>query len=437
MPVWRHIAPTSTGTVCLNSLKQPIDQLPRWLLPFLSALVALGPFAIDAYLPAFPAMAQSFGAGVVAINFSMSAYLAGLALGQILGGPISDQIGRKPIGTLGLVLFALGSLMICFSHSLEQLLLFRVLQALGGGLSTVVVMPILRDSSPPEKVASRTALVFLIMLIAPLIAPFIGAALLPVGWRWIFAFLAIYAAILLLLLIFRMPETRPDAEGKIRAKMIWSQYVKVIGHRLEGKRLSIRYSLSVSFASSVLLVFITNAPFMLQSWFHISEFWFPVFFGGNVICIALVQSFSARYLRGRTLPQIARYYRFGQRAQLLCLAALCACALWTSLPLPLFVVLMALTLSCVGINGPSGSGLYLGAFRKLSGSASAVMTTGSFLLGAILGAVSAILNSGDLIAALGTMLVASLIANALLLSIPRDLEQRVQAGLQDRSIEAL
>lgn len=120
----------------------------KFQLPVLAAITALGPFAVDAYLPAFPAIAAALAVDPVLLTQTVSAYFIGLSAGGLLGGPISDQIGRRPVAILGLVVIGIASLLIPLVTSLEQMLLMRVLQAIGGGFSAAVVLPTIRDVSP-------------------------------------------------------------------------------------------------------------------------------------------------------------------------------------------------------------------------------------------------------------------------------------------------
>ena len=119
--------------------------ISKFVLPVLAAMTAIAPFAIDAYLPAFPLIAADLDVNPVMIGYSLSAYLFGVSLGQLLGGPISDQIGRRKIAICGLALFALMSVAIIFVARLDHLIIARIFQAIGGGLCAATVMPTIRD----------------------------------------------------------------------------------------------------------------------------------------------------------------------------------------------------------------------------------------------------------------------------------------------------
>lgn len=409
---------------------------PRVVLVVLSAMIALGPLAIDAYLPSFPSIALDLGVDPVAVGLSLSAYMLGMALGQMFGGPISDQIGRRKVATVGLTLFFVMSLVILYVHSLDQLIAVRVIQAIGGGLAGAVVMPTLRDVSRPEQVAGRLAIVYLIMLGAPLVAPMLGVLLMQLGWRWIFGFLGIYALVMLAIYLFRIPETGNPDGGKIQFKKIIVQYLFVINHHTEGARYPIRYGLSAAFTNCIMLVYVTNASFIFQNYFGVSDATFPLFFGVNVVGLAIVQSFSARYLRDRDLHEVAAYFRFGQRLQLVIVSLMALAIIFTDISLWIFVPLVICSLSCLGINGSAGSGLFIAPFKAHSGSASALLTTLTFLLGAVLGGLSGLFNQGNLISFVSMLLFATLAGNLLMMTIPKNREKEILNKIQTGEIAA-
>lgn len=118
----------------------PYRQLPRYFLLYLGALVALGPVAMDAYLPALPTMAEKLGVSIATLSTSVSTFLVGFATGQLLGGPISDQVGRKPVCLLGTGLFIVSSAAIACTESVQAISFLRLLQAFGGGFASITAM---------------------------------------------------------------------------------------------------------------------------------------------------------------------------------------------------------------------------------------------------------------------------------------------------------
>src|SRR5690606_22548127 len=175
----------------------------------LAVAVALGPFALDAYLPAFPAIAATLGVALGDVGLTLSVYVIGLAAGQIIGGPLSDRYGRRPIMYGGLAVFVLGSVLVALSNALSLMLVARGVQAFGGGWVAVCVPAIVRDRVSGNEAARLFSLIALIMFIAPALAPSLGTLLLHWGgWQAVFLYLAGYGAIVLLLMrftIFRGP----------------------------------------------------------------------------------------------------------------------------------------------------------------------------------------------------------------------------------------
>ena len=171
-------------------------------------MIAATPLALDAYLPALPAMANYFDVNIVAMNNTISTFLMGNALGVIIAGPVSDCRGRKPVGISGLVLFLVSSFAIVFAANALQIQLLRVIQAIGTGMCTVICLPSIRDVYNARETGSKFAVVMMIMGLAPLLAPVFGAILLKINWQAIFIALGIYAALLTAWYAVGIHETR-------------------------------------------------------------------------------------------------------------------------------------------------------------------------------------------------------------------------------------
>lgn len=158
----------------------------------LAALVTLSPFAIDTYLIAMPNMAEHFNVHLSTIELTITLYFLGYALGFFFGGPLSDSFGRKPICLTGIALYGIAALLIPISNKLEYILILRIVQAFGGGFINVIPNVFIRDWYNGKQVAKLITIISMIMMIAPLIAPAIGAILVNYfQWQGIFYFLAI------------------------------------------------------------------------------------------------------------------------------------------------------------------------------------------------------------------------------------------------------
>jgi len=183
-----------------------------WTTVLLAASVALGPIAIDMYLPALPTLGEALNADTGQVQLTLSLYLTGFALAQLVCGPLSDRYGRKPVMIGGFILFAIASVGCALARDIETLQLLRFLQALGGSAGPVLGRAAVRDIYPPRDAARILALLGSIMALAPAISPTLGGFLVgTLGWPSIFLALALYALIMVALVAFVMPEPLPAA----------------------------------------------------------------------------------------------------------------------------------------------------------------------------------------------------------------------------------
>lgn len=158
-----------------------------WTTILLAAAVALGPLATDMYLPALPQIGRDFGSGTDQVQLTLSLYMAGFAIAQLICGPLADRFGRKPIMIGGFILFAIASIGCALATNIETLTLCRVLQALGGSAGPVLGRAAIRDIYTPREAAKILAILASIMALAPAIAPTIGGVLVAsLGWSSIF-----------------------------------------------------------------------------------------------------------------------------------------------------------------------------------------------------------------------------------------------------------
>jgi DHA1 family bicyclomycin/chloramphenicol resistance-like MFS transporter len=353
-----------------------IAGLPSYFIVFVASMVAIGPFAIDTYLPAMPAMATNLGVEIVSVNATLSTYLFGFAFGQMFGGPISDQIGRRRIGLLGLVVFSAASVLIALAESIEVILWLRALQAVGGGFATVICMAMVRDAYEPMEAAKRFPVVMLVMLGAPLAAPAIGAALLSFGWPSIFIFLALYG-LAVLVAFLPVPETASMRTGKLELGRILPQYAEV--------------------------------------YFGIAEEWFVVYFGVNILMMMVFTLITTRLIH-RVAPD--RLWRAARGLQFLAVVMLALGSWLFDLNIWTLTGLLSVVIGANGMINPSASGLYLAYFDRLSGSAVSLMNVAVFLFGSVLGVVTGVFFDGTLKPIVFTMAVAITVGNLNALGIP-------------------
>jgi DHA1 family bicyclomycin/chloramphenicol resistance-like MFS transporter len=390
---------------------------PWYLIFFFGALAALGPLSIDAYLPGIPAMASAFGVSVVSLQNTLNVFLVGYAIGQFFGGALSDQIGRKRVGYSGLAVYVLASLAIAFAGSVEQMLTLRFFQAVGGGFSTVICMATVRDVYPIEQLGRRFATVTMVLLIAPLAAPALGAAILPFGWEMIFVLKAVYAALLLVAYAGVVPETRPGRLRNLSLRSVFRQCLEVVRRRVGTRRLPIRYATAMAFSASCMMIFVTNSSFIYMEYFGVGPAGFSALFALSVVGFMSMNLFSMWRLGS---DNAGTFFRVGLTVQVLVVAGLLA-VVATRPALTTVVPFIVLAVSTLGLVGPAGSSRYMGFFGELAGSASSVYTTMMFFLGGTFGWLSGVLNDGTLLPIAAMMLAASLTANAISWGLPRRL----------------
>ncbi|PXX92754.1 Bcr/CflA family drug resistance efflux transporter [Marinobacter vulgaris] len=263
-----------------------------WTTILLAAAVALGPLAIDMYLPALPSMGESLSAGTGQVQLTLSVYMAGFALAQLVCGPLADRFGRKPIIIGGFLLFAVASVICALATNIETLILSRFLQALGGSAGPVLGRAAVRDIYSPRDAAKIMAILASIMAVAPAIAPTLGGFMVVgLGWQSIFLALAGYALVMAVVIAVGIPEPmRPEHRQSLRIGSLWKNY-RAIGSDVS----FLGYTLTNSLTFAGLFAFLSGSSFVLIDFLGVKPQHFGLFFacivagyiGGNLTAIRL------------------------------------------------------------------------------------------------------------------------------------------------------
>lgn len=381
------------------------------LAVLLGMTVALGPLALDTYLPAFPQIAAALGVEHAAVGFTLSAYVAILGAGQLIGGPLSDRYGRRHVLLGGLALFGIASIMVSVADSLNQLLGWRALQALGGAWCAVSVPAIVRDRTRGTESARLFALIGLLMFIAPALAPSIGSVILEfAGWRTIFIFLAGYAlfvGVLLHVALFR--RAPPAARDRTPMYTLVTNYVHVLRHAA-----AMRFITLQALAFSIMLIFITHASFIYQQWFGLSKTAFSILFAANIVGMASANLINRRLLLTHSPPVVLRGAIGIQAAAVLVLAAVS----WFDPPVALVAGLIIVAVACMGAIAPNNIACTLEYFPTLGGTAAAVLGATQFAFAGAVSTLSTILADGTLLPATLTMAACGTLAVVLALPAP-------------------
>ncbi|HEY1078757.1 MAG TPA: multidrug effflux MFS transporter, partial [Bdellovibrio sp.] len=281
------------------------------LILVLGSLTALGPFSIDMYLPAFPKMAEGLGTTVPQIAMSLSSYFIGLAAGQLFYGPFLDRFGRKIPLYIGLLIYILASIGCGFSKSVETLVAFRFIQAIGGCAAGVTSMAMVRDYFSPQESAKVLSLLILILGLSPLLAPTIGGLLAThMGWQSLFWALTSLGVFVMSLAIFFLPSIyTPNKDQSLHPFKI----VKNYWHILKNPRFY-AYSLAGAIGFSGLFAYLAASPTIFMEIFKVSEQTYGFIFallasgliGASQVNVLLLKRFNnTTILRGGLLGMVA------------------------------------------------------------------------------------------------------------------------------------
>ncbi|HKJ89349.1 MAG TPA: multidrug effflux MFS transporter [Gammaproteobacteria bacterium] len=377
----------------------------------LGGSIAISPLALDASLPAFPAIARALGVSTQEVGLTVSIFLMGLALGHLVGGPLSDRYGRRLVMCGGLMLFMGGSLAIVAVDSLGGLLGWRILQSLGAGFSLVSAPAIASDHSSGTDAARLFSLIALVTFLVPAVAPFLGTFTLKLGGWWgIFAFMAAYAVGVKMLLrrtLFRSYPVQPDRSRPLHTLV--TDYRSILGHRT-----AMRLLLVLALVFSVNMLFLTHASFVFQQWFRLSPTTFSVVMAATVAAMAGFNLFNRWLLRHYGPAAILRASVILQAAAMLYLLAVT----YTGPSLEQFLPGLLLAMGTFGAGMPNIFTLFLELFREIAATASAMLGALQFSAAGVISGFSSVLVGGDLGAVVLMMAVCSLAALAVVWDTP-------------------
>ncbi|PHS18145.1 MAG: Bcr/CflA family drug resistance efflux transporter [Kangiella sp.] len=271
--------------IVANSAKNPIRYLPLF-----AAISAVTPLAIDMYLPAMPKIAESLNTDIGLLQNSLSIYLFAYALGMFIFGPLADSIGRKKMLIIGLSGFTIFSLLVASSTTGDEFLIYRSLQAIFGGASTLVIPGTIRLLFGKDTVKGLSY-VSSIMMIAPMLAPTIGGVILEVTeWRMIFYVLAMYSVVILLLCL----RYFPDLEQKSISVSSFKQLYLASYNRILSNKRTRRYLIISMLASFTFFTYLTGISFIYITVFGLSESMFGILFGINVLVLIFANLTNAK-----------------------------------------------------------------------------------------------------------------------------------------------
>jgi DHA1 family bicyclomycin/chloramphenicol resistance-like MFS transporter len=365
----------------------------------LGGLASFGPLSLDMYLPAFPVITEELHSTTSLIQLSLTFCMLGLALGQLIAGPISDKIGRKiPLAT-GLILYAVASLLCAFSSSDWFLIIMRLIQGTAGAAGIVIANAMARDLFAGSELTRFYTLLALINGSAPVLAPVIGGQLLRVmQWQGVFVILALFGVVMLLAVLLSLPETLPKERrqgGGLR--QTFHSFRTLLGDRV-----FMGYALSQGFVLAALFAYIAGSPFIIQEIYGASPQMFSLYFAINSVGVMI-----ASQITGRLAKRIEgeRLLAFGVAMAAVSGAALLAVIL-AAAPLTVFLIPLFFVVSSVGVVASTSYSLALQNQGKIAGTAAAVLGVMTFLVGGVVAPLVGIAGSGTAVP-MGLIIVAA------------------------------
>ncbi len=388
-----------------------------WIM-LLALFTSLGPLSIDMYLPALPEMAQDFNVTTQQIANTLPAYFFGLAVGQLIYGPISDRIGRKKPLYFGMALYAIASLLCVLAPDHWSLIAARVLQALGGCVGVVMARAAIRDRLDVQSSAQAFASMMIVMGIAPILAPTLGAGILHFfSWHAVFIALCIIGVMCFLCVHFLFKETlEPERRLDLSFNQVFILYASIF------KDKSFRLPMMAGcFTGAALFCYISSASAVLMDGYHLTQQQFAIAFGFNAFGIILLSTLN-KHLAHKL--SVIRRLTIGGVIQLTGSVIIVIAGLMAQAPLALVMFGLFLTVSGIGFTGPNAMAFAMSEQGARAGTASAIMGSMQFACGLLGGVVlnflvwNHVLNMGIL------MLLFTMAGFVAILAVGKDLKAK-------------
>jgi len=342
----------------------------------LGLLSTFGPLSLDLYLPALPQLADDLGASASLAQLSITACLVGLAVGQLVAGPLSDRLGRRRPLIVGLVAFLLASVACALAPSAAVLVLLRLVQGLAGAAGIVISRAIARDLYSGRALMIFFSRLLLVAGLAPVIAPVLGGQLTRImTWRGIFGVLAGFGAVLLLAGLFGLKETLPPERRIVGSFRRTLQGYNTLLH----DRFFVGCALSSGLAGASMFAYIAGSTFVLQRIYGMSPQGFSLVFGCISLGLVAAAQGGARLALVWPLPRVLG---FGLTINFLGATALLITVI-SGLPLGALIGALVIMVCAVGLIFPTANALAMADYPDLAGTASSLQGLSQFVFGAV------------------------------------------------------
>jgi len=378
--------------------------LIQWVvILILSLLTALEPLSIDLYLPGFIMISEALSTSVASVQISLSTFLAGFAIGQLIWGPLADKFGRKKPILVSLVIFTLASIGCIYVQTIEQLWIMRFIQAIGGCAGVVISRAIVTDYFDKSKTLKIFALLALIMGIAPIIAPTIGnGVLLAFNWKGLFGSMAALGIILFVLVIFLLPETSQHKDVKTDTN-VFRSYLEI----LKNKKFVV-YSVIAGIVNGALMIYVANGPFLIMEKGGFSSNMFSIIFAINAFGL-MIGSYITSILQKHiaTNKLVKQALLFMSVISLILLAAM-----YANVDIVVILIILFFYIFPIGILFPTTTELAITPFAgtNSSGTASALFGSIQLAVAFICTIVSGFISDGSIVAVGIAFLFCSILA---------------------------
>lgn len=357
-------------------MKHP-QRLTPGLLTALGLLAAIGPFATDFYLSSFAEMSRDLQAGASTVQFTLTGFLVGIAVGQLVLGPTSDRFGRRPVLVWSMAVFAVVSIAIALAPTIELMIVLRVLHGLFGAAGIVVARAIAADLSEGETAVRALSLIAMVAALGPIVAPVIGGGVASlVGWRGALWALAIIATALFVLAAVVIPESLPPQarhSGGVKAAIV--QFGQLLSDRsFTG------YLLAFALGYGAMMAYISASPFVVQGVLGFGIFAYSMSYATGAAAL-IISNFSNSWIAPRTSPR--RMLFVGQAVAIGSAAVLLLVTLLGQLNLTVLIVLAFVMTAGTGFTMANSSALALARTPTARGSGAALLGAIQFGLGAL------------------------------------------------------
>jgi MFS transporter, DHA1 family, multidrug resistance protein len=390
----------------------------------LGGLTALPPLSMDMYLPALPAVTKSLGSAAATVQLTLTACLAGMALGQLVVGPMSDRWGRRRPLLIGMIVYVAATAICALAPTAELLIGFRLLQGLAGAAGIVIARAVVRDLYDGVEMARFFSTLMLISGVAPIIAPLIGGQVLRItDWRGIFVVLTGVGIVLTLVVAKWLHETLP--REKRHSGGVGGALRTMRG--LLSDRVFTGYTLTGGLAFAALFAYISASPFVVQEIYGASPQTFSLLFGVNSIGLIAVGQINGKVLVGRVSLDKALAFGLGVITLAATALLLTTAGVFGKVGLLPVAAGLFVLMSAMGLAMPNTNALALMRTPHAAGSASALIGTSSFLIGAVASPLVGIAGEATAVPMAVVQLTCALAAMGCFIGLCRPWQRRAEA----------